>query len=211
MMRAAEANGSLAQEQYDSRKRQRAVSMAVNKDLSNDIMRQLKLPCTLCSKDAKSFYDLIGHAQASLAMQRQGVPKSVVDCLFSTLQNETHQVRTGFGDSILYYGGSKWLFPLRSIGQGNGAGPATWAVVSTPLLNLLPKQGFGCEIVNPITGKKYVFVGYAFVDNTDIIESKSGLSLSECVTGLQQVLDTWEGALKATCGAIVPEKHFGTW
>jgi hypothetical protein len=84
-------------------------------------------------------------------------------------------------------------------------------VVSTPLLNLLPKQGFGCEIVNPITGKKYVFVGYAFVDNTDIIESKSGLSLSECVTGLQQVLDTWEGALKATCGAIVPEKHFGTW
>jgi hypothetical protein len=71
-------------------------------------MHQLKRPSTLCLNDAKSCYDLIGHAQASLVMPRQGVPNSMVDCLFSTLQNATHQVHTGFGDSIIYYGGSKW-------------------------------------------------------------------------------------------------------
>ncbi len=45
------------------------------------------------------------------------------------------------------------------------------------------------------------------MDDTDIIQSKSGRPLiSDCVAGLQQALDRWEGALKATCGAIVPEK-----
>jgi hypothetical protein len=54
------------------------------------IMWQLKRPGTLCYNDAKSCYDLIGHAQASLAMQRQGVSQSVADCLFFMLQNATH-------------------------------------------------------------------------------------------------------------------------
>jgi len=63
--------------------------------------------------------------------------------------------------------------PLHGIGQGYGAGPAIWAVVSTPILNLLIRMRFGCEIVDPIKGKHDVFVGYAFVDDTDIIESKS--------------------------------------
>jgi hypothetical protein len=40
-------------------------------------------------------------------------------------------------------------------------------------LNLLIRMRFGCEIVDPIKGKHDVFVGYAFVDDTDIIESKS--------------------------------------
>jgi len=30
--------------------------------------------------------------------------------------------------------------PIHGIGQGNGAGPAIWTVVSTPLLNLLREK-----------------------------------------------------------------------
>jgi len=81
-------------------------------------------------------------------MQRIGVPKAAVDCLFSTLQHDTHQVRTGFWDSTTYYGGSCWLIPLHGIGRGNGAGPAIWAVVSTPHLNILRRKGYGCDIIN---------------------------------------------------------------
>jgi hypothetical protein len=40
--------------------------LAVNKSLTNDVMRQLKRSYALCSNDAKSCYNLIGHAQASL-------------------------------------------------------------------------------------------------------------------------------------------------
>lgn len=53
---------------------------------------------------AKSCYDLIGHTQSSLTMQRLGVPKAAVDCLYTTLQNAAQQVHVGYGDSESYYG-----------------------------------------------------------------------------------------------------------
>jgi hypothetical protein len=131
----------------------------------------MKRSGAICSNDAKSCYDLIGHTQAAVSMQRVGVPKSVIKCLFSTLQNAIHRVRTGCGDSSASYGGEVWLIPIHSIGQGNGAGPAIWAVVSTPLLNALHKKGFGFELISPLSSQYHKFVGYAFVDDTDIIQS----------------------------------------
>jgi hypothetical protein len=98
---------------------------------------------------------------------------------------------------------------MHGIGQGNGAGPAIWAILSTPLLNLLHSNGFGCEFLSPISLMPIQFVGYAFVDHTDIIESKPHQQhYLGVVNQLQRAVDTWEGGLKATCGAIVPEKTF---
>jgi len=139
-MKVAEATKSLAPEQYGSRKRHKAIDLAINKALTFNILRQLKRAGAICSNDTKSCYDLIGHSQASLSMQRVGVPKNIINCLFTTLQEAIHKVRTGFGDSKAHYGGSVWLVPIHGIGQGNGAGPAIWAVVSTPLLNVLREK-----------------------------------------------------------------------
>jgi hypothetical protein len=86
MMQVAETTGSLAKEQYGSRKKHRAIDLAVNKSLTNDLIRQLKRTGAICSNDAKACYDLIGHTTALIAMQRMGVPKAAVDCMFSTLQ-----------------------------------------------------------------------------------------------------------------------------
>jgi len=120
-----------------------------------------------------------------------------------------HQVRTGFGDSNKSYGGSNWLIPIHGIGQWNGVGPAIWVVISTPLLNLLRKKGYGCKLVDPISGNRYRFVGYTFVDDTDIIESKPMYSGADQTSrSLQCSMDVWEGSLNATFGAIVPEKTF---
>jgi hypothetical protein len=82
-----------------------AVDLAVNKTLIYKILRQLKRAGAICSNDAKSCYDLIGHTHASLAMQRLGIPQVFVDCLFTTLQQGSHKLRTGYGDSqVTYYG-----------------------------------------------------------------------------------------------------------
>ena len=166
MMAVAEQTNALAPEQYGSRKQHKAIDLAVNKALTFDILRQLKRAGAICSNDAKSCYDLIGHTQASLSMQRVGVPKNIINCLFTTLQEAVHTVRTGFGDSKSSYGGKVWLVPIHGIGQGNGAGPAIWAVVSTPLLNVLRSKGFGCEVCCPLSSEFFRFVGYAFVDDT---------------------------------------------
>jgi hypothetical protein len=39
-------------------------------------------------------------------MQHLGASKAAVD------QHARYQVRTGFGDSAIYYGGDKWLIPM---------------------------------------------------------------------------------------------------
>jgi len=206
MMQVAETTNLLAPEQFGSRKGHKAIDLAVSKVLTFDILRQLKCPGAICSNDAKSCYDLIGHTQAAISMQRVGVPKSIIRCLFSTLQNAVHRVRTGYGDSSESYGGQVWLLPLHGIGQGNRAGPAIWAVVSTPLLNVLRAKGFGCEIVSPLSGSFHKFVGYAFIDDTDIIQSLLLENEQQAMLILQAAIDSWEHSLKTMCGAIVPEK-----
>jgi hypothetical protein len=60
---------------------------------------------------------------------------------------------------------------MHGICQGNGAGPAIWAVVSTPLLNLLHSKGFGLSFISPISRNHTSFVGYSFVDDTDLIQT----------------------------------------
>jgi hypothetical protein len=134
------------------------------------------------------------------------VPKTIVNCLLTTLQEAVHQVRTEYGDSVATYGGDVWLVPIHRIGQGNGTGPAIWAVVSSPLLNALRAKGFGCEIICPLSGPFAKFVRYAFVDDTDIIQSALFDSPQDAAALLQQALDTWENSLKLTCGVIVREK-----
>jgi hypothetical protein len=138
-------------------------------------------------------------------MQRQGVPKSDVQCLFSTLQNATHCVRTAFGDSDVTYGGAGWYKPMHGIGQGNGGGPPIWTVISSTLLNILRSKGYGLKMITPITQQILTFVGYSFVDDTDIVQS-DGSPTPETIRKLQEAVDTWESSLKVTGGALGPDK-----
>jgi hypothetical protein len=85
MMQNAEKHNTLAIEQYGSHKRHRAIDWALNKVLTNDILQQAKHTGAICSNDAKACYDLICHAQASLCMQKYGVPSAAIKCLFATL------------------------------------------------------------------------------------------------------------------------------
>jgi hypothetical protein len=206
MMRTVEKAKALAPEQNGSQKQHKAIDLAVNKALTFDILRQLNRSGAVCSNNAKSCYDLIGHTQAALSMQRIGVPKNIINRLFTTLQDAIHKVRTSFGDSRANYGGSVWIVPIHWIRQGNGSGPAIWEVVSTPLLNVLREEGFGCEITCPLSSKYYSFVGYAFVDDMDVIQSKLNETPQQAIEQLQEAIDTREFSLKTTCVAIVPEK-----
>jgi hypothetical protein len=139
MMKHAERAKALA--------RHRAIDLAVNKTLSFDILHQLRSPGALCSNDAKSCYDLIGHTTASIAMQRMGVLKAVVDFLFTTLQTAKRQVCAGYGNLITIGGIESGLDPMHGIRQGNGAEP--------PIMS----------------GHNLYFVSFAFVIDPGLLES----------------------------------------
>jgi len=81
---------------------------------------------------------------------------------------------------------------MYGIGQGNGAGPAIWAVVSTPILDILRSMGFGFSYITPISNQFIRFVGFAFVDDTDLLHMWHHNSSREEVTKkLQESLDLW--------------------
>ena len=156
-------------------------------------------------------------------MQRNGVSEAPVVCMFTTIQNLSHYIRTIFGDFKLNFGGDMWTVPLQGVGQGNGAGPQIWAIISTPVLNMMREEGFGAFLKASISGDEVSFVGYAFVDDTDLCETAGiGHATGPAVAlKMQSSLDHWEGGIWATGGAIVPENshwylidfcwHHGSW
>ena len=137
MMYSVEDLRAIAKEQYGSRSQLTAIDQSLNKRLTYDIIRQKKRPGALCSNDAKSCYDRIVHSVASLAMQRVGAPVEPIICMFTSIQNLQHRIRTVFGDSEVGFSGAVYVVPIQGVGQGNGAGPQIWAVVSTPVLNMV--------------------------------------------------------------------------
>jgi len=108
--------------------------------LTYDILQQTKSPGAICANDVKTCYDLIVHTSAAMAMRRQGVPEAATTCMFNTLQEAEHQVRTAYGDSDTHFGCQE-VVPMHGVCQGNGAGPSTWAVVSSPILYMLCSAG----------------------------------------------------------------------
>ena len=141
-------------------------------------------------------------------MQRVGMPKGPVACMFKTIQDLKHSVCTVFGDSTREFGGHLWIIPVHGVGQGNGAGPTIWAVVSAPVLDMMHDREHGTNFSTTISQKDIKFVGFAFVDDTDLIHSAKSMEddFTKIGEAMQASVDDWEGGICATGGAIVPEK-----
>jgi len=118
----------------------------------------------VCLNDSKSLYDLIGRTQAAIATRRMGVPKVSVDCLFMTSQEATHRVHRAYGDSHkvpiveipmrhLFMGYVKVTKSAKAIWVSNGQLPPTR------------------HTEEPISKRKVKFVGYAFVEDTDLMQT----------------------------------------
>jgi hypothetical protein len=205
MLFQAETNNAVAIEQYGSRKNMSASDQSLNKALTFDLWRQLRQRGALCCNDAKACYDRIVHSCASLCMQRVGVDSNPITSMFQTIQSLEHHVRTSFGQSKSFFKQTSAI-PLQGVGQGNGAGPQIWALVSTPVLNMLRSQGLGASFVSALSKLQTTLVGFAFVDDTDLVTSGPDMSIEDVKSRIQESLIAWEGGIQATGGAIKPRK-----
>lgn len=207
-MNKAEAYGHLAKEQYRSQKKHTATAQALNKRLTMDMALLQKMSTVFCSQDAMSCYDRILHAALALRLRRQNIPETAIETLIVTLQNMVHKVRTTFGESVVTYGGKIPVRPNQGIPQGNGIGPPGWSIISSPCLELLRSKGFGTRIKTPMSKKVIFFVGYAYVDDTNQVETEKydGENLNDIAQRMQQAVDVWETSIRIKGGAIHPEK-----
>ena len=97
------------------------------------------------------------------------------------------------------------------VGQGNGAGPAIWAVISTIFFDTLRENGFGAILTAPFSKVEINLSGYGFLDDTDLIET--GLDADDyldiCLK-LQSALNLWETCTEVSGGCLVPDKSWYT-
>ena len=82
--------------------------------------------------------------------------------------------------------------------------------MSTPVFNMLLSLGFGAHLKATISGDRLKFVGFAFVDDADLVEiARSTVETVQEVTGrMQGSLTAWEGGLRATGSAIIKSHWF---
>jgi hypothetical protein len=172
LMSHAEASAQMPVEQYGSRKKHRAIEAALNRVLTWDIWRQKRQSGALCSNDAKSCYDRVVHSFAILCMLCLGCPLGPVLSIFSILQKMHYFIGTTFGVSITSFPGGE--VPFQGLGQGNGAGPTGWAIVSAPIINMVCAAEYGATFVLAMTCAAVSFVCYAFVDDTDLVHTRPG-------------------------------------
>jgi hypothetical protein len=89
-----------------------------------------------------------------------------------------------------------------------------WAVVSTPFLKDMQGKGFGTFFLASMSGKLIRFVGYSFVDGTDLIQTAQSPSNSEQQVGQRKCSAprTHGRALSAPPVAqLSPSRASGTW
>ena len=206
-MARAEASNKLAPEQYGSRKRLSAKKHALNKRLMVDVLRLQKRPGIICANDAKACYDRILHFAAYISIRRVGIPKEAAISMLEPIRKLKHFIRTAYGDSEFYYGGEEWTRDPSGICQGNGAGPAIWALVSSPLLDMIREAGYGAKLHSAIGDTFINMAGFAFVDDADTIQAgDKGETTESLLIKAQAQLDLWESGIRATGGGISGDK-----
>ena len=212
-----EKKGTLADEQSGSRKGRRSAELALQKVLTMDQLRQSRRAGFLCSNDALQCYDRIVHNVAMLCMLSKGAAANALQSLFATLQNGAHSIMTGYGQSDETYGGKAHMeqgnLPIQGVLQGNGMGPFIWAMVSSVLLSCMATAGHVATLAGALSGKVLTFVGYAFVDDTDICftADNNDQPASELLPAFQNSVDCWAGLLNATGGGLEHRENKTFW
>ncbi len=198
----------LADKQYGSRRHKAAVLQCLNKGLFYDLLWQLKKPAVLCSNDAKSCYDWITLLAAALCLCRLGAPINMVKSMTTTIHGMNHHIRTIYSNSQQSANRNLWAAPIAGIGQGNGAGPSIWAAVSSPMFEIMRQEGFYALLQGAISLQSCTIAGFAFVDDTDLCVTHPTDKANQVAAHMQKAVTLWEGLLRATGGALVPEKCF---
>lgn len=131
-------NDLFAKEQF-SVQGKKSITHALNKTILFDNVRYNKGCLAIASCDLKSCYNQIAHIPAKLAVQSMGIPEEPLFSLFATLQEVQYYTQTVYGDSSATFGGKEegYEHSAQGTGQGNGAAPQIWAVLSTKMFEMM--------------------------------------------------------------------------
>lgn len=211
MMDNALSRGVVPAEQF-AKKGSRPQDGCMIKLFHYDRARVLHHTAAIESVDLHSCYDSVAHPVASIALQAFSISIMMIKVMLSALQTMKFFLRTGFGDSKSFFGGTD-SSPYGGLGQGNGAAPPAFTAVSTLLIMAFVAMGHGNEVECAITGFCFSIAAIMYVDDTDLLTwaRSSCASDEEFRQQVQDAVTDWTKLVLATGGALRPDKCFWYW
>jgi hypothetical protein len=114
-----------------------------------------------------------------------------------------------YGDSKIFAGYSIKI-KMQGLGQGNGASPAGWCVISIVILQAHGAKGHGAQFIAPMSLVRHSLLAILYVDDTDLLHINMDVkeSIAEVHTAIQRAIENWGRLLIATGGTLKPKKCF---
>ncbi len=158
----------LIPEEIFSKKNRTTNDGGLAKMLFYDIVRQSCSAVAIASVDASNCYDQIAHAMASLIIQSLGVESTAVSSMLEANQETKFFLKTVYGDSKTF-ARSSIKIKTQGLGQGNGASPVGWCVISITILQAHGAKGHGAHFLVPMSQVQRSLSAILYVDYTDLL------------------------------------------
>ncbi len=173
-----------------------------------DIAWALHKTVAIESVDLANCYDAVAHLIASIALQSFKVPKVMVEIMLYVLKTMTWYLKTAFGQSKIFFGGTA-LDPSMGLGQGNGAAPPGFLAVCTLMINVHHNLGHGFTFIRAWAQDAFTLAAVLFVDDSDLFHMAIRMpSDKEFLQLVQNATNDWAGLVHAMGGLLKPQKCF---
>lgn len=202
---------NLVPESQYAKQQSRSIEAATIKVIFFDILRQTRSPGVFFASDLHQCFDRMAHPVCSLVMQRLGVDKNVIKCMLTAIQEMTHVVRTGYGDSTASYG-NYHDSPLQGGGQGNAVAGPLFIAISIILISMLESAVKGVWIQTAMSLQLLHFIALMYVDDTDILLTALHEydTIDDVIQRAKKAAKVWQRAVTVSGGAMCPEKCYWT-
>jgi hypothetical protein len=214
MIREAETNQRLHDNQWGSRPGRHAIGAVMLKVMSYEIARHSRTPLGSFDMDATACYDRIIIALAMYLCRQQGTPSGSCIMAATVLLYATYYIKTTHGLSPDFYSSTPG-HPTHGPGQGSRIGPAIWVLVSCLMFAAMDVQCHGAEFCDPTGTTSHQRTGDGFVDDVANVFNfgladmlAQDYSPSDIATGMQSEAQVWEKLLWATGGTLNLSKCF---
>jgi hypothetical protein len=169
----------------------------------------MRSPAAIASVNAFNCCDQIAYAMASLIFESFGVKSAAVSAMLETIQEMKFFLQTAYMDSKTF-AGSSIKIKMQGLGQGNGASPAGWCVISIVILRAHGAKGHGAQFTAPMSLVQCNLSAILYVNDMDLLHINMDTEelLDEVRTAIQSAIANWGKLLIATGGSLKPEKCF---
>ena len=165
LMREAEKENKVSDDQYGGRKNRQAQSAVLNKIMYYNINAQTLTETQYDDDDLRSNYDReMVHLVLAEANIKHGIHKDNTEFVKEFIAQQRFHIKTGHGVSKMWYEDSEECH-IYGMGQGLAwAGPG-WIMASNTICKAKEKMCKGMTFVDPITGKTVSKTQDMFVDD----------------------------------------------